>query len=224
MLPPQESWECFCTAQGLTGAQVKSLTKHKQDVFDKDYLCELCIEVMTTIAGFRPNDPNDTYYIPRAQIGMPGILEAEEIAVILFPKIGKWREQQMGINGDKSESAKEFLYSVIIYLTQVIVQDGVLWVSNHGQNTAISELTRLLDGKTGRENYLKWCEHKLRDIKNDVKKINNAKKKLTDVQRSLSSALSQTEQLNRELKLHLDSLVSNASLNDMWVFTNLYSI
>jgi hypothetical protein len=163
-----------CTAQGLSGQQVKTLTKHKQDVFDKDYLCELCIKIMTTIAGFLPDEDHDKYYVPRAASGLPGRLTPEEIANVLFPNLASWREEYLSRNGDKSDSTKEFLYSVIVYLSEIICQDGVLWV----HNPAVTELTRLLDGRTGRENYLHWAQRKFDDIKREIKTIKSSKKKL----------------------------------------------
>ena len=212
----------FCTAQGLTGAQVKTLTKHKQDVFDKDYLCELCIKVMTTIAGFLPNNDNDCYYVPRAMIGLPGDLEAGELAKLLFPNLTIWREEHQSANGDKSSSCSEFLYTVIVYFAEVICQDGVLWIHNHKNNPAVNELKRLLDGRTGAENYVSWTQRKLNEIKQSVKLLQTKKTEIKDLKaglaeaiestmsskRLLASSIQETIKLNSFLKASLDRLTT----------------
>ena len=43
------------------------------------------VQVMTTIAGFKPNDAFDEYDVPRSKIGLPGGKEPDELEQILFP-------------------------------------------------------------------------------------------------------------------------------------------
>ena len=69
------------------------------------------------------------------------------------------------------------------------------------------ELRRCLDGRTGKENYSRWAQNKLRDIKSEVKKITAAKTKSAVLQISLAKALDTTERLNKELSNLLEKLV-----------------
>ena len=189
---------------------MKSLTKHKQDVFDKDYLCELCIQVMTTIAGFKPNDVTDPYFVPRGTIGLPGSLNPGDLANALFPKLAEWRLQYSSENGDKSNSSKEFLYSVIIYISEVICQDGVFWVKNHERNPAVAEVKRLLDGRTGTENYVTWTQRKVREIQQKVQVHQTTKLETKDLQAKLVTVIEETMQSQ---KLLASSIQETIKLN-----------
>jgi hypothetical protein len=177
---------------------------------------------MTTIAGFLPNDDNDYYYVPRAMIGLPGDLEAGELAKLLFPNLTIWREEHQSANGDKSSSCSEFLYIVIVYFAEVICQDGVLWIHNHKNNPAVNELKRLLDGRTGAENYVSWTQRKLNEIKQSVKLLQTKKTEIKDLKaglaeaiestmsskRLLASSIQETIKLNSFLKASLDRLTT----------------
>ena len=203
----------FCTAQGLTGQQVKSLTKHKQDVFDKDYFCELCIQVMTTIAGFIPDNENDRYFVPRSSIGLPGNVPPDDIAKLLFPDLNRWRNEYNSENGDKTNSSKEFLFSVIVYLAEVICQDGVLWLKNHKKNPAVAELKRLLDGRTGVENYATWAQRKFLDIQRRVKNIQDNRIEMRDLRENLVSGIEETVVAQRKLTSSIQEMLQlNATL------------
>ena len=47
------------------------------------------------------------------------------ITKLLLPKIDKWREESDSNGGDKSECAKTFLYEILPWLVEVLVQDGI---------------------------------------------------------------------------------------------------
>ena len=144
----------FCTAQGLSSADVRTLTKHKTDVFEKDYMSELSIKAMTTIAGFIPNS-NDTYYVPRAQISLD--VSKDTITKLLFPSIDRWKQEIKSEFGDNSPSANEFLNNVLPYLASVMFQDGVLWTKKHPNNPAVQDFCRRMNSLTPSVNYSTRC-------------------------------------------------------------------
>ena len=144
----------FCTAQGLSSADVRTLTKHKTDVFEKDYMSELSIKAMTTIAGFIPNS-NDTYYVPRAQISLD--VSKDTITKLLFPSIDRWKQEITSELGDNSPSANEFLNNVLPYLASVMFQDGVLWTKKHPNNPAVQDFCRRMNSLTPSVNYSTRC-------------------------------------------------------------------
>jgi hypothetical protein len=75
----------FTTAQGLPPDMVKTISKHKVEVFLQSYACAVSIPVSVCLAGYLPNDKNDTYFVPRTTIGLPGNLSVEQVSNILFP-------------------------------------------------------------------------------------------------------------------------------------------
>ena len=158
----------FLTTQGLIGDEVRSLTKHNRDVFEKDYMFEISILCMNTMAGFMPKKKHGEYYVPRATISLPNSMTGEDLARILFPRILTWRLESESELGDASAAAKSFLYSVLPYLSEVMVQDGGLWMKNHQENPSVRLLDRLLHGKTGKVNYTTWCQQKVVEIKKKV--------------------------------------------------------
>ena len=87
------------------------------------------------------------YFVPRANIGLPG----GRNPISWRYCNGRIAEHQSA--GDKSDLAKEFLYSVIVYLSEVICQDGVLWMIYHKHNPAVDEFRSRLEGRTREINY-----------------------------------------------------------------------
>ena len=161
----------FLTTQGLVGDEVRSLTKHNRDVFEKEYTCEISILCMATMAGFMPKKKHGEYYVPRATISLPNSMTGEDLAKILFPRLDIWRLESGSEGGDGSGAAKAFLYSILPYLSEVMVQDGVLWMRNHPENPSVQLLDWLvLHGKTGKVNYTTWCQQKFVEIRNKIQR------------------------------------------------------
>lgn len=189
----------FLTTQGLIGDEVRSLTKHNRDVFEKDYMCELSILCMNTMAGFLPKKKHGEYYVPRATISLPNSMTGEDLVKILFPMINTWRLESRSQGGDASASANSFLHSVLPYLCEVMAQDGVLWMRNHPANPSVRLLDHLLQGKTGDVNYTTWCQQKFLEIQNKVQR-HEAKMKAEE---DLVSLLAEDRSLRRNDHLEL---------------------
>jgi hypothetical protein len=143
------------TATGFPGEEVKFMTKHKMDIFLKDYCCPINIRVSRALAGFNPLDANDKYYVPRTNIEMPGGMSVEQVTSLLFPNIHRWRDQLQSPTGDKvrAQSATHFLYKILPFLAEVCIQDGIYWVKDFPQNTSTMLLFQRLENKTGPEHY-----------------------------------------------------------------------
>ena len=196
------------TTQGLTGQEVRTLTKHRQDVFDKDYLCELSISCMTTMAGFRPKIKHDKYYVPRATIGLPNSMTGDDLAKILFPMLDLWREDQFSHHGDKTTAANNFLNSVLPYLAEVMVQDGVLWMRNHKDNPSIRLLDQLLHGETGDVNYTTWGQQKVIEINQKVQRHEAEVKAAEDMYSHLVEVQEQRRTDQQEVLKMIEEMVS----------------
>lgn len=159
----------FLTAQGLPPEIVKTITKHKIEVFIQSYVCELSIPVCTCLAGFLPNRKGDEYFVPRSMIGTPGDMNVEQICHLLFPDYERWNNEQRSDGGDKSKGAIHFLMEVIPFLSEVIVQDGIYWVKKFPNNPATRELISRMENRTGLQNYLDWAKNKRIEVENILK-------------------------------------------------------
>lgn len=198
----------FCTAQGLNPAEIKTVTKHKQDVFDKNYMCELSIKVMTTLAGFLPLDPLDKYYVPRAAVGLPGDLDPDQLATILFPKMEMWKNELDSASGDKTKGARTFIHTVLPYLSEVIAQDGVLWAKHHAQNPAFLAVQNQLDGKTGSQNYAAWCQQKYAEIKDDAETCILRRERTDELNAKLAKRVQDLDSIYVRLQRQAEMMVS----------------
>jgi hypothetical protein len=164
---------------------------------------------MTVMAGFLPNNDKDIYHVPRANVGLPEGLNPDDAAKILFPNLNLWRSQSDAIDGDESKSAKEFLTSVIVYLSEVIIHDGIMWKREHKTNPSVLELQRRMDGRTGTENYSTWAERKFTDINAEIRLIRSGKDTQDSNQENkLAQTVSAMQGLNKEIKEELELLVT----------------
>ena len=161
----------FLTSQGISPDEAKTMTKHKVDIFLKSYCAEINTRVAYVLSGFNPLDKNETYFVPRASIGLPcDDTQFPLLVELLFPQINVWKNELASNHGDKgySMAANHFLDEVIPYMTQVLVQDGIYWLEKFPQNSAqhllVSRMTsaqglNLCDGK----NYTIWAGEKRRN-------------------------------------------------------------
>jgi hypothetical protein len=138
----------FCTAQGLTDEQVKTISKHQtSDIFSKSYRSEVSIPVMVCLAGFVPNVNVESYFVPRAAIQLPHSVCLKDMSKYLFPDLQKWEEEYQSEMGDKCKGAMHFLQKMIPFLTECILQDGVFWIHKFPRNSAVQLLLGRLQGK-----------------------------------------------------------------------------
>jgi hypothetical protein len=159
----------FLTAQGLPPDIVKTITKHKIEVFIQSYVCELSIPVCTCLPGFLPNRKGDEYFVPRSLIGTPGDMTIQQISHLLFPDFARWHKEQISNDGDKSKGAIHFLTEVIPFLSEVIAEDGIFWVKKFPHNPATRELISRMEDRIGAQSYLDWAKMKRIEVGNILK-------------------------------------------------------
>ena len=82
------------------------------------------------MAGF---SKDDAYYVPRATLTIPNRSWAS-ITKHLLPNIDAWRDQAEAPAGDKSTCAKTFLYQMLPWFVEVLVQDGVFFIKEFPQH------------------------------------------------------------------------------------------
>ena len=189
-----------CTAQGLEPEKVKTLTKHKMEIFQKSYMCEMSTPVLTTLAGFNPINPHDGYFVARTTIGLPGDLSPSELSTILFPHLARWKNEIASEGGDKSEGAHVFLTSVLPFLAEVIVQDGIFWIDRYPDNPAVQEFLRLIDGKTGDEHYTFWARRMRKKVKDIYAERKVEKTQAKDLFKSLAASIEKSDALSSRME------------------------
>ena len=195
-----------CTAQGLEPDKVKTLTKHKMEIFQKSYMCELSIPVLIVLAGFNPNDVHDNYFVPRTRIGLPGDLTPDELARILFPSIDAWRAEVASDEGDKSKGAEELLSNVLPFLAKVLAQDGIFWIKRFPNNPSVQEFLRLIDGRTGAEHYTFWAARMRQEVKDMVEKKKAAKQRIDGLDEAVSRSMAKLDELEQKLEVANNAL------------------
>lgn len=151
----------------MTPDEVKSMSKHKVDNFDRSYACQVSIPVCCCLAGFLPK--KEEYYVPRATIEIPQTLSLEHLTAILFPDYTEWKGEIESEHGDKSKGAEHFFYEIIPFFVQCIIQDGIYWIQKFPRNPAVQLLLKRLDGKWPEQNYSMWARDKRRECKEKMK-------------------------------------------------------
>lgn len=141
---------------------------------EKHYTCEICIPTARTLAGY---GRDETYFLPRSQIGYPSTnadretpLTNEQITQILFPQREGWKQELESADGDKWESAKHFLDKVLPFFADVMIQDGIYWVQNHPNNDAKVLMVDVLEKAD--INYSQWARSKVEEVKQLVTRRN----------------------------------------------------
>jgi hypothetical protein len=112
---------------GLNAEEIATLSKHKTERIFEAYLTELYPPVLGVMAGFR--HAGDPYCVPRTEDPHP--FDEVTATEVVFPRIGTWRAQQAGPNGDKHESARNFLYETLPFLARVLLQDAPRWMASY---------------------------------------------------------------------------------------------
>jgi len=107
---------------GLNAEQIATLSKHRAERIFEAYLTELMPSVLQVMASLRQNDP---YVVPRTEVELP--FEPEVCLRLVFPQIDQWRMQLSLHNGDRHQSAHNFLFGTLPFLAKVLFQDFPYW-------------------------------------------------------------------------------------------------
>jgi hypothetical protein len=178
----------LCTAQGLTEDQVSTMSKHRDNNFQKSYRSEISAPVATTLQGFNPNVPWDTYFCPRAHVKLPEKLQNRDNFLILMKWLWKPYEQLQNELKEphkcqkREKSATHFLHTVIPWLTKVLLQDAPFWMDAFPRNPAVQYFKLQMSTSEGTsifgENYSQWAYNTRANIKVQVS-LEQAKRQAT---------------------------------------------
>ena len=97
------------------------------------------------MAGF---SKSEAYFVPRALLSLP--YHTETYCEMLLPKLAQWREQASAMGGDKSTLCRKFLYDILPYFVEVLVQDGIYLVlefPNHPVSLLLKVSFRIPSGR-----------------------------------------------------------------------------
>jgi hypothetical protein len=90
------------------------------------------------MAGF---SKEEIYFLSRMFLELPNAREA--LCHALLPQLETWRNQSKCPGGDHSECANNFLYEVIPYLIEVLIQDGIYFIVDF-PNHLVSQILKSL--------------------------------------------------------------------------------
>ena len=136
---------------GLSNDVISSMSKHVTHKFQKCYQPELREDVQRVMAGF---GKNETWYVPRATIKLP--MPIEELQLILFPHIQRYRHEVESREGDKE--GRNFVFELLPFFAEVVVQDGIYWVKDFPRHPMSQLLIQNIP------NYLPWAETKRAEV------------------------------------------------------------
>ena len=111
--------------RGLRPDQVNTLTDHKTEKQHSAYKPVAEYETSRIMAGFI-ND--EAYFCPRAIIQLDNSIDW--YTKKLLPSIDSYRRQHQSAMGDKTEMCRRFLYELIPWMIEVVVQDGIYFVKD----------------------------------------------------------------------------------------------
>ena len=215
----------LCTAQGLSEEQVTTMSKHRDNHFQRSYRAELSAPICTTLQGFLPNEPADAYYCPRAHCKLPPMLRDERnfkaFVRYFWRSYPRWERELARNDRCKSrlKSAMHFLHEVIPWLTKVILQDAPFWIDEFPQNSAVILLLQKLTCDEGMRllgvNFTHWARDQRHSIKEKVMAFQS--KRLAETS-SNATIIAQTAKIieqndilkkqNDELKTQLSSAIA----------------
>ena len=78
------------------------------------------------MAGF---SKEDAYYVPRVTLEWENH-SLSSLTKHVLPNIDNWKTQSGSRNGDKSQCARTFLYKLLPWFVEVLVQDGIYFITD----------------------------------------------------------------------------------------------
>jgi hypothetical protein len=131
----------YAGSKGLAPAQVSTLTKHILDKFHSAYAPEVEEETMKVMSGFRKQEPR---FVKTEHIIFPGGHSEFLTAGInhLIPDYKRYIQEYTSTVGDKSEAAEKFLFHIIPYLVETVLQCGFYFIAEF-KNSTLTALLRV---------------------------------------------------------------------------------
>jgi hypothetical protein len=112
-------------SEGLAPWQVNTFTKHLLNKFHTSYQSESDKEACKVMAGF---SKSEAHLVPEEYLTMPWDIKL--LIGLLIPKYPQWLQEAASVQGDKSSCCRHFLNDIIPFLVEVLVQDGIFFISD----------------------------------------------------------------------------------------------
>lgn len=187
------------SAGELPADVLATMSKHRGERIFEAYMTELMPQVMEVMAGFTRGK---TYFVPRIEVQLP--YSDEEAVKLCFPSIGRWRDEQASENGDKQQSAVNFLYHLLPFLARVLLQDGPYWIRYFPNDSHTKRLLRRMPPP-----YARWARQEAIQEANrliETREIRNVDN-LNDGARNAFDAMTRSQQELRTEVRQLRELV-----------------
>jgi hypothetical protein len=111
-------------SESLAPYQISSFTKHMLEKIHSAYMPEIDKQACKVMADFGKDEP---YVVDYARVVLPK--DVAYYVNLLLPRYPVWIRQQNSRTGDKSTLASKFLYQVLPYLVEVLLQGGIYFTT-----------------------------------------------------------------------------------------------
>jgi len=158
----------YAAFNGCDKEKISQMSKHGKDRIDLSYLPEMPPDVMQVLAGYSLARGNpQVYHNERIYYDVNHWGDAYARAQLLWPQINRWRQQCASPQGDKGEAARNFLWKVLPYLSEVILQDGIYWIQDFPTHEVSIRLKSI-------QGYEQWANEARIEIANRAESQSNA--------------------------------------------------
>jgi hypothetical protein len=110
----------YAGSEGLAPWQINVFTKHMLEKLNSAYQAEMDKMSSKVMAGFGKEEP---YVVDYTEIKLPHAIRY--YIDLLLPEYGIWIEEHLSDEGDKSSCCAKFLFEIIPFLVEVLLQCGV---------------------------------------------------------------------------------------------------
>ena len=131
-------------SQGLTGEQISTVTKHRQDKLHTAYMPEVEEETLKVMSGFKKWEHR---YVKTEHVQFPGRDQEAYLQLgirFLIPEYDRYLSEHSSTAGDKSTAAENFLLHVLPYFCRRILQCGYWFIEEYPHH----HLTQILKVST----------------------------------------------------------------------------
>jgi hypothetical protein len=123
-------------SESLAPYQIATFTKHMLEKIHSAYMPELDKQACKVMADFGKDEP---YVVDYARVKLPR--DVSYYVNLLLPKYPVWLEEQKSRTGDKSTLANKFLYQILPYMVEVLLQGGIYFMKDFPNHPMSQHIT-----------------------------------------------------------------------------------
>jgi hypothetical protein len=113
-------------SEGLAPYQINTLTKHMLEKIHSAYQSECDKETLKVMGG---QSRDESRFVEREYLETADYeYTIMEYTCFLLPNYDAWVGESQSATGDKSSCCRKFLFDIIPYLVEVLVQDGIFFI------------------------------------------------------------------------------------------------